>query len=119
MVILFSVLIAVAIGSGCDVPYQDKNINVGPFSTETLTMNSPKGVTIEGYLTVRGGNDEIVFYIKDSYGNVVLNIQVRGRYDFSYKTTSEGFHTLYFDNGSSLFASPLASKQILMHYRVR
>jgi hypothetical protein len=74
-----------------------------------------KGDVLEGYLTVRGGNDDIQFYVKDSYGNVVLNVSVRGRYDFQYSATSEGFHTLYFDNSFSL----LTSKQVLIHYRVR
>ena len=100
---------------GCKVPYQDESCTVGSLSTSTMTLTMSKGDVLEGYLTVRGGNDDIGFYIKDSYGNKVMDIGVNGRYDFSYTATSEGFHTLYFDNGFSLFTR----KQIFIHYRVR
>ena len=98
------------------VPYQDRSLTVEPLSAMTLTINMSQGAVFEGYLTVRGGNDDIRFYIEDSYGNKVLDInRVRGRYDFSYKATSEGFHTIYFDNSFSI----ITSKQVYIHYRVR
>lgn len=113
---LVAALVLLIMGSAsCAAPYQDESFTVGPLSTSTMTINMSKGDIFEGYLTVRGGNDDIGLYIKDSYGNRVLQIGVRGRYDFSYKATSEGFHTIYFDNGFSL----LTSKQVYMHYRVR
>ncbi len=98
------------------VPYKDLNLTVESLSTKTLTINMSEGAVFEGYLTVRGGNDDVRFYIEDSFGNVVLDInRVNGRYDFSYVTTSEGFHTIYFDNSFSI----LTSKQVYIHYRVR
>jgi len=98
------------------VPYEDRSFTVEPFEAITITINMSKGAVFEGYLTVRGGNDDIRFYIEDSYGNRVLDInRVNGRYDFSYVATSEGFHTIYFDNSFSV----ITSKQVYMHYRVR
>ena len=98
------------------VPYRDQSITVEPGSAMTATVNMSKGAVVEGYMTVRGGNDDIRFYIKDSYGSKVLDIdRVRGRYDFSYTATSEGFHTMYFDNGFSF----ITSKQVYLHHRVR
>ncbi len=98
------------------VPYEDRSLTVEPLSSMTLTINMSKGAVFEGYLTVRGGNDDVRFYIKDSYGNTVLDInRVNARYDFSYTATSEGFHTAYFDNSFSI----ITSKQVFIHYRVR
>lgn len=106
---------------GCEppgqlVPYQDISFTVGPLTYSSMTVNMNSGAIFEGYLTVRGGNDDIRFYIKDSYGNVVLDKnRVQGRYDFSYQATAEGFHTVYFDNSFSL----ITSKEVYLHYRVR
>lgn len=98
------------------VPYQDTNFTVEPFTYSSMTVNMNSGAIFEGYLTVRGGNDDIRFYIKDSYGNVVLDKnRVQGRYDFSYQATTEGFHTIYFDNSFSW----ITSKEVYLHYRVR
>lgn len=98
------------------VPYTDEHKTVEPFTTLHGTINMSKGEVFEGYLTVRGGNDDIRFYIKDSYGNKVLDInRVRGRYDFHYQATSEGFHTFYLDNSFSW----VTSKEVYIHYRVR
>lgn len=97
------------------IPYSDENITVGPLAYRNGTINMSKGAVFEGYLTVRGGDDDIRFYIKDSYGNRVLSIGVRGRYDFSYRATSEGFHTFYLENGSDWFRN----REVYIHYRVR
>jgi hypothetical protein len=98
------------------VPYKDTNFTVGPLSKYELTVNASQGAVIEGYLTVRGGNDDVRFYIEDSYGKKVLDKnRVNDRYDFSYAVESSGFHTLYFDNSFSL----ITSKEVFLHYRVR
>jgi len=98
------------------VPYQDESFTVKPLTATTMTINMANGAVFEGYVTVRGGNDDIRFYIKDSHGNKVLDInRVQGRYDFFYRATSEGFHTIYFDNSFSI----ITSKQVYIHYRVR
>lgn len=99
----------------CAPAYRDTSIAVGGLSTQTLSITMSKGKTLEGYMTVRGGNDDINFYLKDSYGSKVLNVSVKGRYDFSYKATSDGYHTAYFDNTFSFFTG----KEVLLHYRVR
>ena len=112
--IVVAVLLLTSVSS-CAASYQDRSFDVSPLSNTHTTVTMSKGKVLEGYLTVRGGNDDIRFYIKDSYGNKVLDIEVKGRYDFSYTAISEGFHTLYFDNSFSLFTG----KQVLMHYRVR
>ena len=98
------------------VPYKDSGFTVDPSYKYTITVNVKKGAIIEGYLTVRGGNDDIRFYIEDSFGNKVLDKnRVNGRYDFMYTAQSDGFHTMFFDNSFSWFTS----KQVFLHYRVR
>lgn len=98
------------------VPYQDEEFTVKPLHEYMITINMNSGTVLEGYLTIRGGNDDIRFYIKDSYGNKVLDKnRVNGRYDFSYTYQSSGYHTMYFDNSFSL----ITSKQVFLHYRVR
>jgi len=102
--------------AGRVVPYTDRSLTVEPLLHVSMTIDMRSGAVFEGYMTIRGGNDDIRFYIKDSYGNKVLDKnRVQGRYDFSYKATTEGFHTLYFDNSFSL----ITSKQVYLHYRVR
>ncbi len=98
------------------VPYQDRNFTVSPGQQYTISIDLRQGAVIEGYLTVIGGNNDVRFYIKDSYGNIVLDKnRVTDRYDFSYTAASAGFHTMYFDNSFSIFTG----KQVLLHYRVR
>ncbi len=98
------------------MPYEDTSFTVSPFQEYTITVNVKQGAMIEGYLTVRGGNDDIRFYIENSFGDKVLDKnRVNGRYDFMYAVQSSGFHTMYFDNSFSLFTS----KQVYLNYRVR
>ena len=98
------------------VPYEDTNFTVSSLNKYTITVNVQQGAVIEGYLTVRGGNDDVRFYIEDSYGKKVLDKnRVNSRYDFYYMVKSSGFHTLYFDNSFSW----ITSKQVYLHYRVR
>jgi len=98
------------------VPYVNRSFIVKPLNSITMTADMRSGAVFEGYLTVRGGNDDVRFYIKDSHGNKVLDInRVRGRYDFSYRATSDGFHTIYFDNSFSF----VTSKNVYLHYRIR
>ncbi len=115
--LLFIASLLLGSTTGCvEIPYQDSSFDVAPLSSTNTTITMSKGDILEGYLTVRSGNDDIRFYIEDSYGNKVLDInRVRDRYDFSYKATSEGFHTIYFDNSFSV----ITSKQVYIHYRVR
>lgn len=126
VITMLSLLIAGAVSCGGGVgelepvdqtvPYQDNSLTVDFGTSKTMTINMSKGAVFEGYLTVRGGDDDIRFYIEDSNGNRVLDInRVEDRYDFSYIATSEGAHTVYFDNSFSF----MPSKQVDIHYRVR
>ncbi len=83
--------------------------------TLTLTMHFDRGERLEGYFTVRGGNDDVKFYIKNPYGAVILDAgTVTGRHDFAFTAEHEGVYTLYFDNTFSL----ITSKTIFLSYRV-
>jgi hypothetical protein len=98
------------------VPYKDSNFSVSAGTYQTATVNMNKGAILEGYITVRGGNDDLRFYIKDSYGSTVLDInRIKGRYDLYYSANNEGFVTIYFDNSFSVFTG----KNVYFHYRVR
>lgn len=81
----------------------------------TLTMHFEKHERLEGYFTVRGGNDDVKFYIKNPYGAVILDAgMVTGRHDFAFTAEHEGVYTLYFDNTFSL----ITSKTIFLSYRI-
>ena len=98
------------------IPYRVEHFTLKPFTIHTGTINMNEGAVFEGYLTVRGGNDDIRFYVKEKHSNKVLDIKrVQGRYDFYYQAISEGFYTLYLDNRFSW----IASKEVYIHYRVR
>ncbi|GEM_PF-5655254 len=98
------------------VPYKDDSFTIKPLSKASGTVDMRNGAIFEGYLTIRGGNNDIEFYVQDSYGKKVLSAgRVTGRYDFNYKATSEGFHTFYFDNNFSVFTT----KEVFIHYRIR
>ena len=91
-----------------------ENHSVPPLQTLTLTFHFNKGEKIEGYFTVRQGNDDINFYVKDPYGTVILDAgRVKGRYDFVIPIEHSGVYTLYFDNTFSLFTS----KTIFLTYQ--
>lgn len=127
LILLFLVpILLIPLLSGCGggygpggsyiVPYRDEHFTVKPGHATTITINMNSGAVFEGYLTVRGGNDDVRFYIEDSYGHIVLDKnRVQGRYDFYYTATSEGFHTIYMDNTFGW----ITSKEVYIHYRVR
>lgn len=90
------------------------NFNVPALQTITVTWNLDKGSRIEGYFTVRGGNDDIRFSIKDPYGSVILNAgTITGRGDFAFTAESTGAYTMYFDNSYSIFTS----KAVFLSYQ--
>ena len=117
-------LLGTSCGSGIDRlnvaghigSYKNTTFNVDPFSAWVMVIDMNRGDVFEGYLIVRGGNDDIKFYIKDPYGNKVLDAGwVYSGYDFHYIATSEGLHTAEFDNSWSW----LTSKVVSVNYRVR
>lgn len=95
--------------------YHIYSFDVEPSSATTLTFKMSRGETLEGYLTVSGGNDDIRFYINNPAGVKMLDIKrVQERYDFVYTADSDGSHSLSFNNGFSF----RTGKHICLHYRI-
>lgn len=99
-------------------PISDKTQSqeVAPLHYHMLTFFLEQGDRIEGEFTVRGGDDDIIFYIKDPYGNIVYEPpgQVHGWHKFSITASSNGAYTLYFDNTFSL----ITSKSVYLTIRI-
>ncbi len=128
-IIIISLLLAMAVVAGAvscggrlgplghAVPYTDDYITVEPFTTRCITVLMSKGSILEGYITVRGGNDDIVFYIEDiRYENkLFFGDRVYGLEHFYYQATHDGVYTMCFDNSFSW----ITSKRVHIHYRVR
>lgn len=92
-----------------------EDYDVPALQTLTLTMHFEEGERIEGYFTVRGGNDDVKFYIKNPYGAIILDAgMMTGRHDFAFTAEHTGVFTLYFDNTFSL----LTSKTIFFSYQL-
>lgn len=122
ILILASLLMSIVLMSGCStvkeyvVPYRDTNFYVSPSSQRILTFNAGAGDTIEGYFTIRGGADEVKFWIENPWGTAIHNAgRVYDRHDFQVTCANEGYYTLYFSNTFSL----TVGKDIYLHYRVR
>ena len=102
--------------SAREVPYKEVSFTVEPLQKYIVNITMHPGNVLEGYLSVTNGNNDIHFYLEDSDGKKILDInRVQGRYDFSYEATSEGVHKMVFDNGFS----SINSKQVLIHFRIR
>ena len=83
-----------------------RSFTVSPLSAITVSRHLNRGERVEGYFTVRGGNDDIKFYIKDPYGVIIYDVgKVKGRHDFVFTAETIGVYTLYFDNSFSLITS--------------
>jgi hypothetical protein len=75
--------------------YHRYSLDIEPLSATSLTFKMTKGEIIEGYLKVKGGNDDIRFYINDPSGARVLDVKrVQERHDFVYTANSDGSHSL-------------------------
>ena len=58
-----------------------------------------KGERISGYFTIRGGDEEVKFYIKDPYGAIIHDAgTVKSRHDFAFTAEHSGVYSLYFEN---------------------
>ena len=96
--------------------YHVESFTIDPLSAVTLTLKLSKETTLEGYLTVKGGTDDIRFYIKDPSGTRRLDIKrVLERYDFCYLAKTDGPHSLSFNNGFSF----TTGKHIYLYYRMK
>lgn len=78
-------------------------------STEDFTISAKQGISrdqhyergerIEGYFTVRSGNEQVEFSIKDPYGTVVYDPgTVTSRHDFGITTEHSGVYQLFWGN---------------------
>lgn len=128
-VIIISLILVMAVVAGAvscggrlapvsqTIPYTDVYITVEPFTTQSKLVLMSKGSILEGYLTVRGGNDDIVFYIEDlRYENkLFFGDRVYGLKHFYYQATHDGGYAMCFDNSFSW----ITSKRVHIHYRVR
>ena len=102
-------------GGSYVVPYLDANYEVPPGRYVSLTVDMREGAVFEGYMTIRGANNDIRLKIVDSYNHEWVNMLVVDRYDFSFTAKSSGFHTIYLDNTMSI----VTTKQVFIHYRIR
>jgi hypothetical protein len=65
----------------------------------SLTSHYDKGERIEGYFTVRYGDEEVEFNIRDPYGVIVYDAGiVKSRLEFALTTEHSGVYTLSFGN---------------------
>jgi len=82
---------------------QNETWYVEAFGQRTATTNLDKGHREEGYFTVRGGNEELAFWIKDPFGATIYNARdVRSRRDFAFTAEYSGAYTLYFENNEAV-----------------
>lgn len=74
-----------------------------------------KGERIAGYFTIRGGNEEVEFYIKDPYGAIIHDAgTVKSRHDFAFTAEHSGVYSLYFENYAGT-----SDKQIFVTYETK
>lgn len=77
--------------------------------TEDFTIPAKQGISrdqhyergerIEGYFTVRSGNEQVEFSIKDPYGTAVYDPgTVTSRHDFGITTEHSGLYSLFWGN---------------------
>ena len=120
-VVVALLILLAAILAGCNgmwgyKPFEDRSFHVSPQSTSTLIVHAEVGDEIQGYFTIRGGENEIKFWVEDPNGADIYNAgMVYDRHDFRVSCAEEGNYTLYFDNSFS----QTAGKDVYIHYRVR
>ncbi len=93
-----------------------EEFTVLPLQTATISIEMHEGETLTGRIAVSGGNNDIVVYIKDDYGNMITDLgTVDGSREFVCRPDEPGFYTIYFDNSFSA----AVNKQVTLQYRVR
>ena len=117
---LLLLLLMVALLVGCAplcgyLPFLDETFSVPPQSLRTLTIDAKEGDLIEGIITIKGGEKDLVFREEDPDGIEIYNSgTVYDRHDFQVDCPKEGTYTLQFDNSFS----PV-KKDVYIHYRAR
>lgn len=101
------------------VKQTQNNVMTVPSGVDVATVEDfiySKGVKLEGYLTIRNGNEEITFRLEDPYGVTTLNPGlITSRYDFAFTTAQEGIYRLSFiNNENASKAVYLTIKQTLI-----
>jgi hypothetical protein len=97
-------------------PYSEESFAVPPAREKSLILELSTGESLEGYFQVTsGGNLDIRFWVTEPYGKTVYAARdgAKGRHDFAFKATTEGYYTLHFDNTFSL----VTHKQMVLKYR--
>lgn len=78
---------------------QNDTTELDPQRGVAISSHRDKGERVEGYFTVRWGNEEVEFSIKDPYGVIIYNAgTVKSRHDFAFTTEHDGIYTLAFYN---------------------
>jgi hypothetical protein len=110
-----------AVFVGCDLEEEDSDqfyetrFTVKPQTSVTMTPNLQVGGVFEGYIEVEGGNRDLLFYMHDPAGSVVLDAgTVVGRYDYYYVAETEGQHRAFLNN--SIEGAP--DKSVYVRFRV-
>ncbi len=81
---------------------QNEDWNVQALREFTATKNCDQGHRTEAYFTIRGGNEQLRFWIKDPYGATIYDAgTVTGRLDFAFTAEHTGAYTLYFFNAQT------------------
>jgi hypothetical protein len=79
----------------------------------SISSHRDKGERVESYFTVRFGNEEVEFSIKDPYGTVIYNTgTVKSRCDFAFTTEYEGVYTLNFFNSENTGKTIFLTEQV-------
>ena len=94
----------------------DEEFMVLPLQTMTVAVSLEAGQLLTGDITVTGGKDDILVYIKDDFGEQIADFgTIAGTKQIAYRAVELGFYTVCFDNSFSA----VVNKQIKFHYTVR
>lgn len=95
-------------------PYAEKSFTVENLSSRTLTAHLDAGERLEGYFTIRGGQDEVKFWIEDPHGATIYNAGlVYDYHNFNVIVSRTGYYTMYWDNSFSW----TVDKHVYLKYR--
>lgn len=75
-----------------------RTINLDPLSEWSTDLGPRRGETVEGYLTVTGGNEEVWFTIEDPNGMVIDYVGVNGRINFAFTAEYDGSYHFRISN---------------------
>ena len=95
-------------------------VTVGPGSTKSFTFAVPSGATsahVSGSFTASGGGgNDIIAYVKDSYGNSLYSSGQVSTGNFDVQLVSGSTYSLVFDNTFSTVSTKTISAQANLNY---